>query len=93
METPTKDDIIFKMSLNSFWVLKTCGRQLLLIYGSASADSINCGSCRTVEFATEKNLHRSGSTQFKPVLFNGQLQSVKLNTMQLLERLRKLSRN
>ena len=67
--------------------------QLLLIYGSASADSINCGSCRTVEFAIEKNLHRSGPTQFKPVLFNGQLQSVKLNTMQLLERLRKLSRN
>ena len=26
METPTKDDIIFKMSLNSFWVLKTRGR-------------------------------------------------------------------
>ena len=67
--------------------------QLLLIYDSASADSTNCGSCRTVVFAIEKNLHISGPTQFKPVLFKGQLQSVKLNTMQLLERLRKLSRN
>lgn len=26
METSTKDDIILKMSLNSFWVLKTHGR-------------------------------------------------------------------
>lgn len=47
--------------------------KFLCIYGSASEDSTNSRSCNTVLFTIEETLHVSGGTQFKPVLFKGQL--------------------
>ena len=45
----------------------------LCIRVSASTDSTNCGLCTAVAFAIGKSLHVSGSTQFQPLLFKGQL--------------------
>ena len=47
------------------WFFRICGSQ--------SADSTTSESYSAVVFITEKNLHKSGPTQFKPVLFKGQL--------------------
>ena len=43
--------------------------QILNICGSTSVDSTNCGSCRTMAFAIEKNIHLSVDPQFRLVLF------------------------
>lgn len=47
----------------------------ICIHSSTSVDSTNHGSCSSVLFPVEKYSHVSGPTQFKPMLFKGQLYS------------------
>ena len=47
--------------------------KFFLIHGLASAESTNHRLCSIVVFTTEKNPWIIGSTQFKPMLFKGQL--------------------